>query len=62
MKDYPLYAFLKKYNLVEDFKDYSYLVYNRQIKVNDILVDNPKYKFDKVSKCQIGHKVITEFV
>lgn len=42
-----LYNKLKEHNLVEDFKDFSELVWMRAIKINDIKIDDPKYELKK---------------
>jgi len=45
-----LYEKLKHNDLVVNEKDYSELIYNRQIKVNNQIVDNPKHKIDSTKK------------
>lgn len=55
----PLFFLLKNHNFVDDFKDYSHLVYNRQVRVDDKIVDTPQFKIDKSpKKLQVGLRVV----
>ena len=48
-----LYKALKKRNLVIDEKEYTHLIYNRQIKVNDERIDDPKMKLNPSENYQV---------
>jgi predicted rRNA methylase YqxC with S4 and FtsJ domains len=50
-----VYEELKKRNLVKNLKEFSELVWLRQIKVNDKILKNPKKEFKKVNNIKIGH-------
>jgi predicted rRNA methylase YqxC with S4 and FtsJ domains len=51
-----LYKRLKEKDLVKDAKDYQELIYNRQIKVDNKRVEDPKLKLEENKKylVQIG--------
>lgn len=49
----PLFKRLKEKDLVEDRKEYQDLIYNRQIKVDDKIIDHPKYELDPYRKYKL---------
>jgi hypothetical protein len=46
----PLYKRLKDKNLVINEKDYNELIYNRQIKINNKNVEDPKLRLEEDKK------------
>lgn len=51
-----LYTKLKEHDLVEDFKDFSELIWMRAIKINGIKIDDPRHelKENELENIQIG--------
>lgn len=49
----PLFKRLKENNLVEDKKEYQELIYNRQIRVDNKIIDHPKHDLESHKKYYI---------
>ena len=49
----PLFKRLKEKNLVEDKKEYQELIYNRQISIDNKVIDHPIYHLDPYKKYKL---------
>lgn len=53
-----IYDKLKNIEVVEDFKDFMDLIHIRAIKINDSLLDDPRYELQENDKIQVGIRVL----
>jgi ribosomal protein S4 len=53
-----LYEKLKSENLVDDYKEFSHLIWIRAIRVNDYPVDDPTHELKENDQIKVGIKSI----
>ena len=59
MEKYPIYEFLKNKECVDSLKEYTHMIFNREIKINNKLLIDPKLNISEedIESFQVGFKV-----